>query len=65
MSSIYCDGEPFKQFIYFQKYAYLFILRDISAATRDIFFSADEGGVSVVRADRNRVRQYCRSEKTL
>jgi hypothetical protein len=45
----YLDEDFFKQFTYFQKRTYMFILRGISTATMDSFFSADDGTVSAVQ----------------
>jgi hypothetical protein len=44
--SNYCNGESFKQCIYFQKCTYVFTMHGISSARRQYFSSADDAGVS-------------------
>jgi hypothetical protein len=53
----------FKQFIYFQKCTYVFMMRGISTTTWVSFFSENDGGVSAIHAYGNRVRRFRRSEK--
>jgi hypothetical protein len=49
--SIYCDGESFKQLIYFYKCRYLIIMPSILTESRDSSFSANDGGVLRALAD--------------
>jgi len=55
----------FNKFIYFRKSTYVYIMCGVTTATQDLFFSADDGCVSAVRAGGRRVRGFCRSAKTL
>jgi hypothetical protein len=41
---IYSNDEFFKQFIYFQKHKYMFLMHSILTAMQDSFSSADDGG---------------------
>jgi hypothetical protein len=45
---LYCDGEYFNQFIYFQKYMYMFTICGI---IRPLFL-ADNGDISTTQANR-------------
>jgi hypothetical protein len=46
--------QSFKQFIYFQKRTYVFIMHGISTGIRDSFVSAGYWGVCCVQADGNK-----------
>jgi hypothetical protein len=62
----YSEGESFKQFIYFQKFSYVFIMHGIIIKTRDLFFSRQiMVDVSGAHADGERLRQFRSSTKTM